>query len=179
MKIVPQARGRVLEVGIGSGLNMAFYDRAKVTEVVGLDPSVELLSMAERSAGEAPFDVELVPSWAEAIPLDRASVDTALVTYTLCSISATEPALREVARVLRPGGQLLFCEHGKAPDATVRRWQNRLNPLWRRFSGGCELNRDIPALIQRGGFRITGMETMYIPGWRPASFNYWGAAVAH
>lgn len=178
MKVVPHARGRVLEVGIGSGLNLPFYDPDKVTEVVGLDPSSELTAMADRAARDVSFDVEFVPAGAEEIPLDSSSVDTVVVTYTICSIPESEAALREMARVLRPGGKLLFCEHGKAPDAKVSRWQNRLNPIWRRFGGGCELNRDIPEVIREGGFAITEMETMYLPGWRPASFNYWGAAEA-
>lgn len=177
-KLVPFARGRVLEVGIGSGLNLPFYDPANVTEVWGLDPSRELTELAADAAESAPFDVEFVSAGAEEIPLDSDSFDTVVLTYTLCTIPDTEPALREIARVLKPRGELLFCEHGVAPDARVRRWQDGLNPVWRRLGGGCHLNRDIPELIQRGGFEITGMETMYIPGWRPASFNYWGSAAA-
>ncbi len=178
MKLVPLAQGRVLEVGIGSGLNFPFYDPDKVVEVCGLDPSKEMLEMASDAAKGVSLDVEFVSAGAEEIPLDSHSIDTVLVTYTLCTIPDSEPALREMARVLRKGGRLLFCEHGMAPDASVRRWQDRLNPIWRRLGGGCHLNRDIPDLIQKGGFGIKGMETMYIPGWRPASFNYWGAAAA-
>lgn len=177
-KLVPLARGRVLEVGIGSGLNLPFYDSAKVTEVWGLDPSPELTEMASGAARGVPFDVELVSAGAEEIPLDTDAFDTVVLTYTLCTIPDTASAFREIARVLKPGGELLFCEHGLAPDASVRRWQDGLNPIWRRLGGGCHLNRDIPGLIERGGFEIRGMETMYIPGWRPASFNYWGSAAA-
>jgi ubiquinone/menaquinone biosynthesis C-methylase UbiE len=177
-KLIPAARGRVLEVGIGSGLNLPFYDPAKVGEVWGLDPSPELTEMASDAARGVSFDVELVSAGAEEIPLDTDSFDTVVVTYALCTIPDTESALREIARVLKPGGELLFCEHGLAPDAGVRRWQDRINPVWRRLGGGCHLNRDISGLIEGGGFEITGMETMYIPGWRPASFNYWGSAAA-
>lgn len=177
-KLVPLARGRVLEVGIGSGLNLPFYDPANVTEVLGLDPSPEMTALASGNAAGVPFDLEFLSAGAEDIPLDSDSFDTVILTYTLCTIPLAEPALREMARVLRPGGELLFCEHGLAPDAGVRRWQNRLDPIWRRLGGGCHLNRDIPRLIRDGGFEITGMQAMYIPGWRPASFNYWGAAVA-
>lgn len=177
MKLIPSAMGKVLEVGIGSGLNLPFYDAARVTRVWGLDPSAELAGMAAELAEGVSFDVELVLAGAEEIPLESGSVDTVVVTYTLCTIPEPLPALREMARVLAPGGRLLFCEHGLAPDADVRRWQKRLNRPWRWLGGGCNLDRDIPALIQDGGFRVNGMETMYIPGWRPACFNYWGEAV--
>ena len=176
-KVVPRARGRVLEVGIGSGLNFPFYDATKVTKVWGLEPSPEMTRMAERSARALRFEVEFIALPGEAIPLDDHSVDTVLVTYTLCTIPDTLPALRHMRRVLRPGGELIFCEHGAAPDASVRLWQDRMDPLWKRLAGGCHLNRPIPALIEAGGFRISTMETMYLPGWRPATFNYWGAAV--
>ena len=175
-KLVPLASGRVLEVGMGSGLNLPFYDARRVTKVWGLEPSPEMSKMASAAVEAVAFDVEFVSAGGEQIPLDSESFDTALMTFTLCTIPDAERALREIARVLKQGGQLLFCEHGAAPDAGIRRWQNRIDPLWRRLAGGCHLNRDIPGLIRRGGFEITRMDTMYIPGWRPASFNYWGAA---
>ncbi|MBI2750519.1 MAG: class I SAM-dependent methyltransferase [Burkholderiales bacterium] len=176
-KVVPYARGRVLEVGIGSGLNLPFYDSANVTKVWGLDPAPEMTRIAERAARSLPFEVEFIGLPGDEIPLEDSSVDTVVVTYTLCTIPDTTAALRQMSRVLRPGGELIFCEHGAAPDARVRRWQDRLNPLWKRLGGGCNLNRPIPALIEAGGFRIKSLDTMYIPGWRPASFNYWGTAV--
>ena len=175
-KLVPLASGRVLEVGMGSGLNLSFYDARRVTKVWGLEPSPEMSKMASAAVEAVAFDVEFVSAGGEQIPLDSESFDTVLMTFTLCTIPDAERALREIARVLKQGGQLLFCEHGAAPDAGIRRWQNRIDPLWRRLAGGCHLNRDIPGLIRRGGFEITRMDTMYIPGWRPASFNYWGAA---
>ena len=175
-KLVPLASGRVLEVGMGSGLNLPFYDARRVTKVWGLEPSPEMSKMASAAVEAVAFDVEFVSARGEQIPLDSESFDTVLMTFTLCTIPDAERALREIARVLKQGGQLLFCEHGAAPDAGIRRWQNRIDPLWRRLAGGCHLNRDIPGLIRRGGFEITRMDTMYIPGWRPASFNYWGAA---
>ena len=175
-KLVPLASGRVLEVGMGSGLNLPFYDARRVTKVWGLEPSPEMSKMASAAVEAVAFDVEFVSAGGEQIPLDSESFDTVLMTFTLCTIPDAERAMREIARVLKRGGQLLFCEHGAAPDAGVRRWQNRIDPLWRRLAGGCHLNRDIPGLIRRGGFEITRMDTMYIPGWRPASFNYWGAA---
>ena len=175
-KLVPLAHGDVLEVGIGSGLNLPVYDPAKVAKVWGLEPSVELSAMAARAARDVPFDVELVAAGSEAIPLDSGRFDTVVMTYTLCTLPDPEAALREIARVLKPDGRLLFCEHGVAPDARVRRWQERINPVWRRLSGGCQLTRDVPAVLQQGGFEVVRMETMYLPGWRVASFNYWGAA---
>jgi len=176
-KVVPRAHGRVLEVGIGSGLNLPYYDAARVSKVWGLDPSPEMIRMARRAAAGLPFEVEFIGLPGEEIPLDEGSIDTVVVTYTLCSIPDTAAALGQIRRILRPGGELLFCEHGAAPDASVRRWQDRLNPAWMRLGGGCNLNRPIPALIEAGGFTIRTLETMYLPGWRPVSFNYWGAAV--
>jgi ubiquinone/menaquinone biosynthesis C-methylase UbiE len=177
-KVVPHARGRVLEVGIGTGLNLPFYDTDHVTKVWGLDPAPEMTKRAEEAAEQVPFEVDFLHAPGEAIPLDDDSCDTVVITYTLCSIPDAEAALRETARVLKKDGPLLFCEHGLAPDSGVRRWQNRVNPVWNRFSGGCHLNRDIPELIRRSGFAIRDLETMYLPGWRPASFNYWGTATA-
>lgn len=175
-KVVPLARGRVLEIGIGSGLNLPYYDARKVSKLWGLDPSPEMTRIAERSARAVPFDVDFIGLPGEEIPLDNHSVDTIVMTYTLCSIPDTQMALQQMARVLKPGGSLVFCEHGAAPDPEVRRWQDRITPIWKRLGGGCHLNRAIPELIAQGGFRITALETMYIPGWRPASFNYWGTA---
>ena len=175
-KVVPHARGRVLEVGIGSGLNLRFYDSTKVSKVWGLDPAPEMTRLAERAVRSLPFEVVFIGLPGDEIPLEDNSIDTVLVTYTLCTIPEPTPALRQMSRVLRPGGELIFCEHGAAPDASVRRWQDRLNPIWKRLGGGCNLNRPIPALIEAGGFRINDLDTMYIPGWRPASFNYWGTA---
>jgi ubiquinone/menaquinone biosynthesis C-methylase UbiE len=175
-KVVPRAHGRVLEIGIGSGLNLPYYDGAKVSKLWGLDPSPEMTRMAKRAADSLPFEVEFIGLPGDEIPLEDHSVDTVVVTYTLCTIPDTTPALRQISRVLRPDGELIFCEHGAAPDASVRRWQDRLNPIWKRLGGGCNLNRPIPAVIEAGGFRINSLDTMYLPGWRPASFNYWGTA---
>ncbi len=176
-KVVPRARGRVLEIGIGSGRNLPFYDSERVAGVWGLDPSPELRRMAAKAARRAEVEVELLDGTAEQIPLESASVDSIVVTYTLCSIAEIEAALGEMARVLAPGGELHFCEHGAAPDESVRRWQDRVTPLWKRVAGGCHLNRPIPELLADGRFEIRDLETMYLPGWRPASFNYWGSAV--
>ncbi len=176
-KVVPHAEGRILEVGIGSGLNLAYYDPDKVEKVWGLDPSAELRVYAEKEAAEVQFDVEFIGLEAENIPLDDASMDTVLMTYTLCTIPDAIAALRGMRRVLKPGGKLIFCEHGKAPDESVRKWQDRLNPIWKRIGGGCNLNRDIPGLIKQGGFAVEDLDTMYIPGPKPMTFNYWGSAV--
>jgi ubiquinone/menaquinone biosynthesis C-methylase UbiE len=176
-KVVPRAAGRVLEIGFGSGLNLGDYDGARVERVWALEPAPEMWRLAAERVRAAPFPVEHLAAPAEEIPLDDASADTALVTYTLCTLADVGRALAEVRRVLRPGGALLFCEHGAAPDPGTRRWQERLNPLWRRLGGGCNLNRDIPALLAAAGFAIPELETMYLPGWRPASFNYWGRAL--
>jgi len=175
-KVVPLAQGRVLEIGIGSGLNIPFYDAQKVGHLWGLDPSAEMWAIAQKNALEHHLDAEFIQSGAESIPLDDNSADTVLMTFTMCTIADIHAALAEVRRVLKPSGMLIFCEHGEAPDAGVQRWQKRLNPVWRKFSGGCNLNRPIPALLRQAGFRSSDMQTMYLPGWKPATFNYWGTA---
>lgn len=175
-KVVPNAAGRILEIGIGSGLNLPFYDAGKVDKLWGLEPSDEMTAHARKRVREVPFEVEFIGLPGEEIPLEDHCVDNVVVTYTLCTIPDALAALGQMRRVLRPGGRLLFCEHGEAPDESVRRWQERLNPAWQKIAGGCNLNRRIPELIESGGFRIRDIETMYIPGLRPLSFNYWGAA---
>jgi ubiquinone/menaquinone biosynthesis C-methylase UbiE len=177
-KVVPQAQGQVLEIGIGTGLNLEHYDKAKVSKIVGLDPGLEMHRLAQKRIEKAGLNVELVGLSAERIPFDASTFDTVVVTYSLCTIPDPLAALREMRRVLRPGGKLIFCEHGLAPDASVRRWQDRLTPLWSKIAGGCRLNRDIPALLQEGGFHTRDMETLYLPGPRPLTYNYWGTAEA-
>ncbi len=174
-KVVPRARGRVLEIGFGTGLNLGFYNPENIQHVWGLDPSAHMWKLAD--AGKVPFNVEFLQASAEKIPLDEGSADTVLVTYTLCSVPNVIEALRDMRRVLKPGGELLFCEHGAAPDENVRKWQDRLNPIWSKLSGGCNLNLAIPTLLEQGGFKILQMDTMFLPVWRPAAFNYWGTAV--
>ncbi len=176
-KVVPLAKGRILEIGIGSGLNLPYYDPSKVERIWGLEPSMQMRAMAEKRVRETQFKVEFIGLSDDKIPLESDSVDTVLVTYTLCTIPDVVRALEGMRRVLKPGGELIFSEHGLAPDENVRRWQDRMNPIWKRFGGGCNLNRPIPSLIEQGGFKIKNMESMYIPGWKPASFNYWGTAV--
>jgi ubiquinone/menaquinone biosynthesis C-methylase UbiE len=175
-KVVPLAQGRVLEIGIGSGLNIPLYDPRRVEHLWGLDPSEEMWAIAQKNAVAHHLDAEFLQAGADAIPLDSRSADTVVMTYTLCTIPEIAPALSEIRRVLKPGGKLLFCEHGRAPDASVRRWQERLNPVWRALAGGCNLNRPIDQLLTQAGFRTPDLQTMYIPGWRPACFNYWGSA---
>ncbi|MDR3416080.1 MAG: class I SAM-dependent methyltransferase [Nevskia sp.] len=177
-KIVPRAQGRVLEIGIGTGRNLPFYDHARLQELYGLDPALQMHRLARRRMKEAGLQVHLLDLPAERIPMEDASFDTVLTTYTLCTIPDVLAALREMRRVLRPGGRLLFCEHGAAPDPSVRRWQDRLTPLWKPLAGGCHLNRDIPELLREGGFRIEDLEQMYLPGPRPLTYNYWGSAAA-
>jgi ubiquinone/menaquinone biosynthesis C-methylase UbiE len=175
-KIVHLAEGDVLEIGFGSGLNLPYYDTHRVRKIFGLEPSQGMRRKAQPNVDASGLDVEFIDLPGEQIPLEAKSVDTVLITFTLCSIDAAGNALEGMRRVLKPGGKLLFCEHGAAPDANVRRWQDRLNPGWKRFSGGCNMNRDIPGLIESSGFRITTDERMYIPGLRILSYNYWGIA---
>lgn len=173
---IPRAQGEVLEVGIGSGLNLPFYS-PKVCRVRGVDPSVELKRMALRRAAGAPVKVEFLTQSAEApLPIAAASIDTAVIMWTLCSIPEPGRALGEVRRVLKREGRLIFVEHGRAPDAQVARWQDRLTPTWSRFTGGCHLNRQVDELIARAGFEMVELATGYQPGPRPMTFTYQGVA---
>jgi ubiquinone/menaquinone biosynthesis C-methylase UbiE len=175
-KVVPLAEGLVLEIGIGSGLNIPFYDVKKVDHLWGIDPSRDMWAIARKNAKTHHLDAEFIESGAESIPLDDDVADTVVMTYTMCTIPDVPAALQEIRRVLKPGGKLLFCEHGLAPEINIRRWQDRLNPVWKRLGGGCNLNRPIYSLMQASGFESDDLQTMYIPGWKPACFNYWGSA---
>lgn len=176
-KVVPLAEGRVLEIGMGAGQNLAFYDPSKVTHLWGLEPSLEMCARARQRAAGLPISLDFLDLSAEEIPLEDQSADTVLVTYTLCTIPDVSRALMGMRRVLKPGGRLIFCEHGRAPDAGVRRWQDRITPIWKTVAGGCHLGRPIPELIREGGFAIEQMETMYLPSTpRIAGYNYWGVA---
>ncbi len=173
---IPHARGEVLEVGIGSGLNLPFYSR-EVQRVYGLDPSVELVRIACKRAAAGSMKVEFLSQSAEEpLPLAKAGMDTAVVTWTLCSIPNAASALQEMKRVLKPSGRLIFLEHGRAPDPGVVVWQDGLTPFWKRFTGGCHLNRKIDELITEAGFQIADLRTFYLPGPRPMSFTYQGFA---
>jgi ubiquinone/menaquinone biosynthesis C-methylase UbiE len=174
-RVISAAEGRVLEIGIGSGLNLPFYT-ATVDQIIGLDPSPKLLSMAREAQRRTPVSVELMETSAEAIPLADGSVDTVVTTWTMCSIPDVHRALGEMRRVLKPGGRLLFVEHGRSPDLSVRRWQDRLTPAWRCIGGGCHLNRAISELIEGSGFRIERLDTGYMRGPKPMTFMYEGSA---
>jgi ubiquinone/menaquinone biosynthesis C-methylase UbiE len=176
-RVVPRATGVVVEVGIGSGLNLPLYGPC-VERVIGVDRSPKLLAMTRDRARAATVSVETIDASAERIPLPDATGDTVVTTWTVCSIHDADRALREMRRVLKPGGRLLFLEHGRAPDARVRAWQDRLTPLWRRCAGGCHLNRDIPRLVTAAGFRIEDVDAGYSAvGPRPFAYLYRGSAV--
>ena len=175
-KVIPLAEGRVLEIGVGSGHNLPLYNQEKIDHLFALEPSEEIFKKAGKRAGLCDFTIEFLKASSEEIPLDDREVDSIVITYTLCSIKDIEATFSEMRRVLKPRGKLIFCEHGLAPDEEVRKWQNRLNPVWNTFGGGCNLNRDIPRLIEEGSFQVEQLDTMYIPGFKPACFNYWGVA---
>jgi len=174
-RIGAAASGRVLDLGIGSGVNLRFYGAA-ARSIVGIDPSLELLRFAEERGKTASCPVELLRASGEQLPIEDKTIDTVVVTFTLCSVTSAEKVLAETRRVLRPGGKLLFAEHGRAPDAGVARWQDRLTPVWKRVAGGCHLNRKPDDLITSAGFRIEHMDTGYLPrGPRPMTFVYSGS----
>lgn len=175
--LIPRARGRVLEIGIGTGRNLPFYDAGKLESLQGLDPAEQMNPKAEQRARHAGLTVELLTLSAEAIPAPDATYDTVVCTFTLCTIPDPITALKEMRRVLKPDGQLLFCEHGRAPDASVQRWQDRLTPWWKPVAGGCHLNRHVPTMLDDGGFRATEIEASYLKGPKPLLWVTRGVAV--
>lgn len=176
-QVVPRARGRVLEVGMGSGINLEFYDQSRVEMVYGLEPSEGMRRKALPNLNRSPIAVEWLDLPGEKIPLEDNSVDTVLLTFTLCTIPDWHAALLQMKRVLKPGGDLLFLEHGEAPHETVRKWQHRITPGWKMFAGGCHLNRQIADLIRHAGFEIQELENLYMPNApKIAGFIYKGRA---
>ena len=176
-EVVPHAQGDVLELGCGGGINMEFYESARVTSFTGLDPSPELLAMSRAAAAARGMDADIQGGIGEAMPFESGRFDTVVTTFTLCSVADQAAVLGEIRRVLKPGGTALFLEHGRAPDAPVRRWQGRIEPLWKRIAGGCHLTRPIADAIADAGFRLERVESMYVPGTpRIAGWNEWGSA---
>jgi ubiquinone/menaquinone biosynthesis C-methylase UbiE len=176
-RVVGEAQGQVLEVGIGSGRNLPFY-RRDVESVLGVDPSEGLLAMARPHTAWTHFPVQLRQAAVEDLPVDDRAIDTVVMTWTLCSVADPVRALSEIRRVLRPGGSLLFVEHGRAPEPRLQRWQDRLTPVWRRLAGGCHLNRPIDQLVERSGLHLVELETGYlVQGPRVATYHYRGRAL--
>ena len=176
-KVVPLAKGKVLDIGIGSGLNIPFYNSDKIDQVIGIDPSHELIELAKELANDSKASIELVIGSAESIPYPDNFFDTVLVTYTMCTIPNVAIANKEMWRVLKDDGRLIFCEHGLAPDKKISKWQNRIDPFWGKIAGGCHLNRDIQKLITDAGFSFESLDKMYIPSTpKFAGYNYWGVS---
>jgi ubiquinone/menaquinone biosynthesis C-methylase UbiE len=174
---IPRATGEVLEVGIGSGLNLPFYS-ADVRHIYAVDPSIELQRLARRRTAAVAVSVDLLRQSAdEVLPIQNGTIDSVVVTWTLCSIPDPATALSEIRRVLKRTGRLIFIEHGRAPDVAVATWQDRLTPVWKHIGGGCHLNRKIVELISAAGFGIPELKTCYLPGPRPMTFTYQGIAV--
>jgi SAM-dependent methyltransferase len=176
-KVVPRAQGRVLELGVGMGLNLAYYDPEKVTGVIGVDPAAELRAAALAAPRDPRLAVTIEDGTAEALPFEDRSFDTVVCTFTLCSVCAPAQALAEARRVLKPQGRLLFCEHGLAPDAGLAKWQRRIEPVWKRIAGGCHLTRPIESAIAAAGFTVRDIDRMYVPKTpKFAAWNEWGSA---
>ena len=171
------AKGKVLDIGIGSGLNIPFYNSDKIDKVIGIDPSHELIELAKELANDSKASIELVIGSAESIPYPDNFFDTVLVTYTMCTIPNVAIANKEMWRVLKDDGRLIFCEHGLAPDKKISKWQNRIDPFWGKIAGGCHLNRDIQKLITDAGFSFESLDKMYLPSTpKFAGYNYWGVS---
>ena len=176
-RVVPRATGVVLEVGMGSGINLPLYDRTQVTKVYGLEPSEGMRRKAQANLRSSPVEVEWLDLPGEAIPLPDNSIDTIVLTFTLCTIPDWEKALQQMFRVLRPEGKLLFCEHGQSPEPGVAKWQNRITPGWRKIAGGCHLNRPIADYLTQAGFTIKELENLYMPkAPKVAAYIYLGLA---
>ena len=176
-KVVPGATGRVLELGVGMGLNLALYDPDRVESVTGVDPAPELRAIAEAAPRDPRLVVRVEDGTAEALPFEAASFDCVVCTFTLCSVADPARALSEARRVLRPGGRFLFCEHGLSPDPDVAKWQRRIEPIWKKIAGGCHLTRPVTAAIEAAGFSVTRRDSMYLPrAPRIAGWNEWGEA---
>ncbi len=175
--IVPHASGIVVEIGIGPGHNLPFYDTENVKHIIGIDPVVQMTDLAKKRMDASPVDVEILNASAEDMPIDSNFADTIVLTYSACTIPSAERALAEMARVLKPDGRLLFCEHGRAPDMNVARFQDRINPYWNKIAGGCNVNRDIPELIKDAGFDVTILEAGYLtPFPKFPSYHFRGSA---
>ena len=176
-KIVPLARGKVLEIGIGSGLNLPYLDAARIDSLIGIDPSEELIGLAEKRIDDSMPKIEFIVSKAEEMHFNDDTFDTVLMTYTMCTVDDVSRVLDELKRVLKPDGNLLFCEHGLAPDEKVMAWQNRINHFWPHIAGGCNINKNIPHLIKKAGLNILMMDEMYLPKTpKILGYNYWGTA---
>jgi len=176
-KVVPNAKGNILEIGIGSGLNLPFYEKSKINTLYGIDPSSELCDMAKKTASDNKININLLINEAEEIELPKNSIDTVVMTYTLCTIANPSDALKEIKRVMKTDAKMLFCEHGIAPDKNILKWQKRINPIWGKLFGGCNINRDIPSILKENGFIINILNQMYLPNTpKIVGYNFWGEA---
>ncbi len=176
-KVVPLVQGIVLEVGMGSGENLPFYDSTKVDLIYALEPSEGMRTLARPAVKASGLKVEFIDLPSEQIPLEDHSVDSVLLTYTLCTIPDRPTALAQMRRVLKPGGQLIFCEHGLAPDKSTANWQRKIEPLWSKLAGGCHLTIPIPEVIQAAGFALESLDEMYLPSTpKTLGYNFWGVA---
>lgn len=175
-KVIPLAKGNVLEIGIGTGLNLPIYDGSKIGKLTAIDPSEETWEKRQVDISQLPFELEYIKTSADKLPFPDNNFDSIVITYSLCTIPNPTKSLKEIARVLKVEGNLIFCEHGAAPDINIKATQDMINPFWKPFSGGCNLNRNIPEIIESSGFKIEKLDKMYIPGFKFFSYNYWGTA---
>ena len=176
-KVIPNAEGRVLEIGIGSGLNLDFYDKKKISHIFSVEPDCILLEKAKKRAKHNSINLHIEALSAEELPFESNFFDTVVSTYTMCSIEKINQVMHEIKRVMKKDSKFIFSEHGKSPDENVLKWQKRLNPIWSRIGGGCHLDKDIPGIILNSNFKIPKIESMYVPGPKFSSYHYWGHAI--
>lgn len=177
-KVVPLAQGDVFELGCGGGLNQPYYDREKVRSFAGIDPGAKLLDYARAEAAQKGWEADIREGFGETIPFEDEQFDTVVCTFTLCSVQDQAQVVREMRRILRPGGQLLFLEHGRAPDDSVAAWQERIEPWWKPVAGGCHLTRPITSAVAEGGFETEALGATYLPKTpRILGWNEWGRGI--
>jgi ubiquinone/menaquinone biosynthesis C-methylase UbiE len=176
-EIIPQARGKVFELGSGAGANQPLYDPAKVTSFTAIEPSAKLLEFSQEAAATKGWHADIRYGVGENIPFPDESFDTVVCTFTMCSVCGHQQSLAELRRILKPGGTFLFAEHGRSPEQHIARWQERIDPVWSRLMGNCHLSRPVTSAMEQAGFVVSPIAKQYRDGPRIMSWMEWGSAI--